>query len=124
MESNTDSGNEPITVAVKKLKSFDGIDIPDSNVLDFYREINIMKVRTGQLVDVIDTFLTVFRSQSLDHPNIVRILGILHDPDLQLVMEYVPHGSLQSYLKINRDSLGPKKLLIFAADIATVSKQS
>lgn len=122
MESNTDSGNEPITVAVKKLKSFDGIDIPDSNVLDFYREINIMKVRTGQLVDVIP-FLTVFRSQSLDHPNIVRILGILHDPDLQLVMEYVPHGSLQSYLKINRDSLGPKKLLIFAADIATVSKQ-
>lgn len=58
--------------------------------------------------------------QNLKHPNIVRILAVLRQPHVQLVMEYAPHGSLQSYLRINRDNLGPKKLLKYATDVANV----
>ncbi|CAG9764694.1 unnamed protein product [Ceutorhynchus assimilis] len=84
---------EPITVAVKKLKSF----AVSTCVQDFEREISIMK--------------------KLKHSNIVEILGVLREPDLLLVMEYVPHGSLQSYLKINKEKMKTKQLLKYAADI-------
>ncbi|XP_045460768.1 tyrosine-protein kinase hopscotch isoform X2 [Harmonia axyridis] len=86
--------NNPRQVAVKKLKS-SGIS---SSLQDFEREINIMK--------------------TLQHPNIVEILGVVRDPEILLIMEFVQHGSLQSYLKINKDSLHTKQLLKYALDIA------
>lgn len=51
----------------------------------------------------------------------MEILGVLREPDLLLVMEFVPHGSLQSYLKINKEKLHTKQLLKYAVDIAMVS---
>ncbi|XP_023023371.1 tyrosine-protein kinase hopscotch isoform X3 [Leptinotarsa decemlineata] len=81
-------------VAVKKLKS----SALSSCLQDFEREINIMK--------------------SLKHPNIVEILGVLREPEISLVMEFVHHGSLQSYLKIYRELLQEAQLLKYALDIA------
>ena len=49
----------------------------------------------------------------------MEILGVISEPDFCLVMEYVKHGSLQSYLAINREVLTNKILLGFALDIAT-----
>ncbi|KAL1488030.1 hypothetical protein ABEB36_015403 [Hypothenemus hampei] len=94
LENTNDPTQEPVTVAVKKLKSF----AADNCVRDFHREITIMR--------------------SLNHPNIVEILGVTSEPDLQLVMEFMPHGSLQSYLKYNKDKLDSNQLLNFARDIA------
>lgn len=85
---------EPRIVAIKKLKT----NALPSCLEDFEREINIMK--------------------TLQHPNIVEIMGVSREPDVSLVMEFVQHGSLQSYLKINRESLHTKQLLKFALDIA------
>ncbi|XP_044747142.1 tyrosine-protein kinase hopscotch [Coccinella septempunctata] len=85
--------NNPRQVAVKKLKT-SGIS---SSLQDFEREINIMK--------------------TLQHPNIIEILGVVRDPEILLIMEFVPHGSLQSYLKIYKDSLHTKQLLNYALDI-------
>ncbi|KAF7271454.1 hypothetical protein GWI33_015675 [Rhynchophorus ferrugineus] len=82
-------------VAVKKLKS----SSVSSCLEDFEREIKIMK--------------------TLKHPNIVEILGVLRDPEILLVMEFVQHGSLQSYLKINRETLQTKQLLKYASNIAS-----
>ncbi|KAF5275199.1 hypothetical protein FQR65_LT04231 [Abscondita terminalis] len=81
-------------VAVKKLKS----SAVSTSLQDFEREISIMK--------------------TLKHPNIVEILGVFQEPEVSLVMEFVQHGSLQSYLKIYRDSLTTKQLLKYAYDIA------
>lgn len=58
--------------------------------------------------------------QTLKHPNIVEILGSLQDPEISLVMEFVQHGSLQSYLKIHHESLTTPQLLKYALDIAKV----
>ncbi|CAH1999123.1 unnamed protein product [Acanthoscelides obtectus] len=85
---------EPRKVAVKKLKT----TAKSSCLQDFEREINIMK--------------------ALEHPNIVSILGVLREPEISLVMEFVPHGSLQSYLKINKERLEEPQLLKYALDIA------
>lgn len=53
----------------------------------------------------------------MKHPNIVEILGVLNEPEVSLVMEFVQHGSFQSYLKINKDHLKEKQLLKYASDI-------
>ncbi|KAJ8934141.1 hypothetical protein NQ314_013551, partial [Rhamnusium bicolor] len=55
---------------------------------------------------------------ALNHPNIVEILGVLREPEISLVMEFVHHGSLQSYLKIYKESLQEAQLLKYALDIA------
>lgn len=57
----------------------------------------------------------------MKHPNIVQILGVLRVPEIFLVMEYVRHGSLQSYLKIHKENLFETQLLKFSLDIAMVS---
>lgn len=82
-------------VAVKKLRT----DALSTTLADFEREINIMK--------------------TLEHPNVVQIKGVVQDPEVSLVMEFVQHGSLKSYLKIHHDKLLPEKhLLKFALDVA------
>ncbi|XP_030744957.1 tyrosine-protein kinase JAK2 isoform X2 [Sitophilus oryzae] len=86
---------EPRVVAVKKLKSS---AMSSSCLADFEREIKIMK--------------------GLQHDNIVEILGVLRNPEILLVMEFVQHGSLQSYLKINKETLQIPQLLKYASNIA------
>ncbi|XP_018333328.1 tyrosine-protein kinase hopscotch [Agrilus planipennis] len=89
-----DKDIEAKQVAVKKLKT----SAVSTCLQDFEREITIMK--------------------NLKHPNIVEIFGVLQEPEISLVMEYVPHGSLQSYLKIYKEVLTVKQLLKYALDIA------
>lgn len=61
--------------------------------------------------------------QRLNHPNIVKIEGVLEEPNLMLVMEYVEYGSLSSYLRLHEDELMDEtnKLLKYSLDIAQVS---
>lgn len=54
----------------------------------------------------------------------MEIIGAIHEPDVSLVMEYVQHGSLQTYLKINKETLKTETLLKFALDVACVSKSA
>jgi serine/threonine protein kinase len=58
--------------------------------------------------------------QTLKHPNIVEVKGVIRDPEIGLVMEFVQHGCLQSYLKIHKDTLQEETLLKFALDVAKV----
>ncbi|KAF2897768.1 hypothetical protein ILUMI_08399 [Ignelater luminosus] len=94
LEYLNDQDKEPRQVAIKKLRK----DAVSTCLQDFEREISIMK--------------------TLKHPNIIEILGVLQEPEVSLVMEYVHRGSLQSYLKIYRESLSIKQLLKYALDIA------
>lgn len=95
LERDNSKDCEPQQVAVKKLKT----RALEADLRDFEREIEIMK--------------------TLKHPNVVEILGVISEPEVCLVMEFVKHGSLQSYLAIHRESLTHKRLLGFALDIAT-----
>lgn len=52
----------------------------------------------------------------------MQIIAVISEPEVSLVMEFIPHGSLQCYLKINRDRLKPQHLLKFALDVAKVSE--
>ncbi|XP_041954117.1 receptor tyrosine-protein kinase erbB-3b isoform X1 [Alosa sapidissima] len=55
---------------------------------------------------------------SLDHPYIVRLLGICPGPSLQLVTQLSPQGSLLEYLRQHKDNLEPQRLLNWCVQIA------
>lgn len=88
---------------------------------DFQREIGIIEVS----LMILRSFKFIyfkFMFQRLNHPNIVKIEGVLEEPNLMLVMEYVEHGSLSSYLRLHEDELVDEtnRLLKYALDIAQV----
>lgn len=86
-------GCEPQLVAVKKL-----ITNSSSQQEDFDQEINIAK--------------------TLKHPNIVEILGVVYNPEILLIMEFVPLGSLKSYLNMHQSDITQHQLLNYAVDVA------
>ncbi|XP_068608992.1 tyrosine-protein kinase JAK2-like [Brachionichthys hirsutus] len=82
-------------VAVKKLQHSTA-----EHLRDFEREIEILK--------------------SLQHENIVKYKGVCYSAgrrNLQLIMEYLPFGSLRDYLIKHKDHFDSKKLLHYAAQI-------
>uniref|UniRef100_H3DC71 Receptor protein-tyrosine kinase n=1 Tax=Tetraodon nigroviridis TaxID=99883 RepID=H3DC71_TETNG len=55
---------------------------------------------------------------SLDHPYIVRLLGICPGPSLQLVTQLSSHGSLLEHIRQHKTSLDPQRLLNWCVQIA------
>lgn len=58
---------------------------------------------------------------SLEHAYIVRLLGICPGPQLQLVTQLLPLGSLLDHVRKNRDAIGPQLLLNWCVQVAKVS---
>ena len=58
---------------------------------------------------------------SLDHPYIVRLLGICPGASLQLVTQLSSQGSLLEHIRQHKDSLDPQRLLNWCVQIAKVS---
>eukprot|EP01114_Cavostelium_apophysatum_P022062 TRINITY_DN785_c0_g1_i1.p1 TRINITY_DN785_c0_g1~~TRINITY_DN785_c0_g1_i1.p1 ORF type:complete len:1422 (-),score=266.01 TRINITY_DN785_c0_g1_i1:73-4338(-) len=85
--------NGATPVAMKKVKHLHMLN-------DFLREANILG--------------------SLNHPNIVRYFGFFMDEkeDRYIVMEYVPQGSLEIWLKKQRDELSDQDLMAIATQAA------
>ncbi|KAG7520094.1 receptor tyrosine-protein kinase erbB-3-like [Solea senegalensis] len=55
---------------------------------------------------------------SLDHPYIVRLLGICPGPSLQLVTQLILQGSLLEHIRHHKSSLDPQRLLNWCVQIA------
>ena len=60
--------------------------------------------------------------QGLNHDNVVKIKGIFHDAaKVLIIMEYMREGSLDHYLRINKDRIQfPGQLFIFAENVIEV----
>ncbi|KAG8002681.1 Receptor tyrosine-protein kinase erbB-3 [Nibea albiflora] len=58
---------------------------------------------------------------SLDHPYIVRLLGICPGPSLQLVTQLSSQGSLLEHIRHHKNSMDPQRLLNWCVQIAKVS---
>ncbi|KAH7966577.1 hypothetical protein HPB49_017871 [Dermacentor silvarum] len=70
----------------------------ESGLRDLQREIEIMK--------------------SLRHPNIVEIKGLVEEPEMMLVMEFLEMGSLLTYLQTYREKVTHPQLIKYSEDIA------
>ncbi|KAG1677086.1 Tyrosine-protein kinase JAK2 [Nymphon striatum] len=89
------NGLEDEVVAVKKLKDVsESAETKEQATRDLYDEIRIMKF--------------------LHHKNIVKIIGYTIEPELWLVMEYLPQGSLLNFVKQHKNELELKALLASA----------
>ena len=57
---------------------------------------------------------------AIDHPNVVRLYAVCMGRRMMLVSQFVPLGSLLSYLKRNKEILNAAVMLNFATQIAQV----
>lgn len=55
---------------------------------------------------------------NLDHPNIVRLVGVIQHPNFMIAMELAPQGPLHKYLKKHRE-MTFLKILIMMLQVCT-----
>eukprot|EP00063_Salmo_salar_P066743 XP_014041578.1 PREDICTED: receptor tyrosine-protein kinase erbB-4-like isoform X2 [Salmo salar] len=57
---------------------------------------------------------------SMEHPHLVRLLGVCLSPTTQLVTQLMPHGCLLDYVHEHKDNIGSQLLLNWCVQIAKV----
>ncbi|XP_077554921.1 tyrosine-protein kinase hopscotch [Haemaphysalis longicornis] len=94
------AGLQEEVVAVKCMRKTSLLESfqSEAGLRDLQREIEIMK--------------------SLRHPNIVEIKGLVEEPEMMLVMEFLEMGSLLTYLQTYRDKVTHPQLIKYSEDIA------
>ncbi|KAK7144283.1 hypothetical protein R3I94_010640 [Phoxinus phoxinus] len=94
-----------------------GVWIPEGDTVKIPVAIKTIQDRTGRQTfqGLTDHMLAM---GSLDHPYIVRLLGICPGPSLQLVTQLSPQGSLLEHIRQRRDGLNPQRLLNWCVQIA------
>ncbi|XP_074847532.1 protein-tyrosine kinase 2-beta isoform X1 [Carettochelys insculpta] len=90
----TNQNGERINVAVKTCKK----DCSPENKEKFMSEAVLMK--------------------KLDHPHIVKLIGITEEEPTWIIMELYPYGELGHYLEQNKSSLKVPTLLLYALQIS------
>ncbi|XP_005158634.1 protein-tyrosine kinase 2-beta isoform X1 [Danio rerio] len=56
--------------------------------------------------------------KKLDHPHIVRLIGIIEEDPVWIVMELYPFGELENYLKDNQNKLTNVTLILYSLQIS------
>ncbi|XP_064257087.1 receptor tyrosine-protein kinase erbB-3 [Passer domesticus] len=94
-----------------------GIWIPDGDSIKIPVSIKVIQGWSGQqsFHAVTDHMLAI---GSLEHSYIVRLLGICPGPQLQLVTQLLPLGSLLDYVRKNRGAISPQLLLNWCVQVA------
>ncbi|KAI4892904.1 hypothetical protein NFI96_021483 [Prochilodus magdalenae] len=91
--------------------------IPEGDSVKIPVAIKTIQDRSGRqtFTEITDHMLSM---GSLDHPYIVRLLGICPGPSLQLVTQLSTQGSLLQHLRQNTQNLDPQRLLNWCVQIA------
>lgn len=61
---------------------------------------------------------------SMEHPHLVRLLGVCLSPTIQLVTQLMPHGCLLDYVHEHKDNIGSQLLLNWCVQIAKVRSKT
>ncbi|XP_026097690.1 receptor tyrosine-protein kinase erbB-3-like isoform X2 [Carassius auratus] len=94
-----------------------GFWIPEGDSVKIPVAVKSIEDRSGRqtFTEITDHMLAM---GSLDHPYIVRLLGICPGTSLQLVTQLSPQGSLLQHLRQHKDRLDPQRLLNWCVQIA------
>uniref|UniRef100_A0A8C8ME80 receptor protein-tyrosine kinase n=1 Tax=Oncorhynchus tshawytscha TaxID=74940 RepID=A0A8C8ME80_ONCTS len=94
-----------------------GLWIPEGDSVKIPVAIKTIQDHTGRqtFTEITDHMLSM---GSLDHPYIVRLLGVCPGASLQLVTQLSTQGSLLKHIRHHRDNLDPQRLLNWCVQIA------
>uniref|UniRef100_A0A669QG39 Receptor protein-tyrosine kinase n=1 Tax=Phasianus colchicus TaxID=9054 RepID=A0A669QG39_PHACC len=95
---------------------YKGIWVPEGETVKIPVAIKILNETTvtGSLL----LFQEALIMASMDHPHLVRLLGVCLSPTIQLVTQLMPHGCLLDYVHEHKDNIGSQLLLNWCVQIA------
>uniref|UniRef100_A0A6I8SHJ1 Receptor protein-tyrosine kinase n=1 Tax=Xenopus tropicalis TaxID=8364 RepID=A0A6I8SHJ1_XENTR len=96
---------------------YKGIWVPEGETVKIPVAIKILNETTGPKANAefMDEALIM---ASMDHPHLVRLLGVSLSPTIQLVTQLMPHGCLLDYVHEHKDNIGSQLLLNWCVQIA------
>uniref|UniRef100_A0A3Q3WXE9 Receptor protein-tyrosine kinase n=1 Tax=Mola mola TaxID=94237 RepID=A0A3Q3WXE9_MOLML len=96
---------------------YKGIWVPEGEKVKIPVAIKILNEATGPKANVefMDEALIM---ASMEHPHLVRLLGVCLSPTIQLVTQLMPHGCLLDYVHEHKDNIGSQLLLNWCVQIA------
>ncbi|XP_038862197.1 receptor tyrosine-protein kinase erbB-4-like [Salvelinus namaycush] len=96
---------------------YKGIWVPEGETVKIPVAIKILNEATGPKANVefMDEALIM---ASMEHPHLVRLLGVCLSPTTQLVTQLMPHGCLLDYVHEHKDNIGSQLLLNWCVQIA------
>uniref|UniRef100_A0AAR2IRW1 Receptor protein-tyrosine kinase n=2 Tax=Pygocentrus nattereri TaxID=42514 RepID=A0AAR2IRW1_PYGNA len=96
---------------------YKGIWVPEGESVKIPVAIKILNETTGPKANVefMDEALIM---ASMEHPHLVRLLGVCLSPTIQLVTQLMPHGCLLDYVHEHKDNIGSQLLLNWCVQIA------
>uniref|UniRef100_A0A674MMD0 Receptor protein-tyrosine kinase n=1 Tax=Takifugu rubripes TaxID=31033 RepID=A0A674MMD0_TAKRU len=96
---------------------YKGIWVPEGEKVKIPVAVKILNEATGPKANVefMDEALIM---ASMEHPHLVRLLGVCLSPTIQLVTQLMPHGCLLDYVHEHKDNIGSQLLLNWCVQIA------
>ncbi|XP_056144911.1 receptor tyrosine-protein kinase erbB-4-like [Lampris incognitus] len=96
---------------------YKGMWVPEGETVKIPVAVKILNEATGPKANVefMDEALIM---ASMDHPHLVRLLGVCLSPTIQLVTQLMPHGCLLDYVHEHKDNIGSQLLLNWCVQIA------
>ncbi|XP_061735847.1 receptor tyrosine-protein kinase erbB-4 isoform X1 [Nerophis ophidion] len=96
---------------------YKGIWVPEGETVKIPVAVKILNEATGPKANVefMDEALIM---ASMEHPHLVRLLGVCLSPTIQLVTQLMPHGCLLDYVYEHKDNIGSQLLLNWCVQIA------
>ncbi|KAK7893676.1 hypothetical protein WMY93_022828 [Mugilogobius chulae] len=103
--------------ALRRFLETEGIWVPEGETVKIPVAIKILNEATGPKANVefMDEALIM---ASVEHPHLVRLLGVCLSPTIQLVTQLMPHGCLLDYVHEHKDHIGSQLLLNWCVQIA------
>ncbi|XP_035460041.2 receptor tyrosine-protein kinase erbB-4-like isoform X2 [Scophthalmus maximus] len=95
---------------------YKGIWVPEGETVKIPVAIKILNEATGPKANV--EFMDALIMASMEHPHLVRLLGVCMSPTIQLVTQLMPHGCLLDYVHEHKDNIGSQLLLNWCVQIA------
>ncbi|XP_062383474.1 receptor tyrosine-protein kinase erbB-4-like [Sardina pilchardus] len=96
---------------------YKGIWVPEGETVKIPVALKVLNETTGPKANVefMDEALIM---ASMEHPHLVRLLGVCLSPTIQLVTQLMPHGCLLDYVHEHKDNIGSQLLLNWCVQIA------
>ncbi|XP_063069502.1 receptor tyrosine-protein kinase erbB-4-like isoform X2 [Engraulis encrasicolus] len=95
---------------------YKGIWVPEGETVKIPVAIKILNEATGPKANM--EFMDALIMASMEHPHLVRLLGVCLSPTIQLVTQLMPHGCLLDYVHEHKDNIGSQLLLNWCVQIA------